>query len=140
MDGEQPTLDGIAPLPAARPVGRPTKQAAVQHQVTEREAFAAGLPSSEETVALAMEHPEQFTNEFMAWLPDNHHVWCAFVYEAFRVIRRGFKHYSARTIIHVLRHHSAVTEVGSQWKINNNHSPYLARLFDPEARRAVRLS
>jgi hypothetical protein len=46
-----------------------------------------------------------------------------------KIINKGFKHYSARTIIHVLRHHSAITEANGEWKINNNYSPYLARLF-----------
>ena len=73
---------------------------------------------------------EKFSDEFLKWLPENEHVWNAFALEAMKVERAGFKHYSARTIIHVLRHHSAIAENGSQWKINNNYSPYLARLFD----------
>lgn len=76
-------------------------------------------------------HREQFTEEFIGWLPNNMHVWIAFERETLRVIARGFKHYSARTIVHFLRHHSAVAEnAGEGWKINNNHSPYLARLYD----------
>jgi hypothetical protein len=81
-------------------------------------------------VKVMMENKEQFTTEFMDWLPNNLHVWDAFVEEAMKIRRRGYKHYSARTIVHVLRHHSAISEKGSEWKINNNHSPYLARLFD----------
>ena len=76
------------------------------------------------------EHASLFSGEFMDWLPDNVHVWDAFCHEAFAVRRAGYTHYSARTIIHFLRHHSAVAEKGGVWKINNNHSPYLARLFD----------
>ena len=76
------------------------------------------------------DHKEKFSDEFIEWFPDNEHVWNAFVDEAFKIHKKGFKHYSAKTIIHVLRHHSAVAENGSEWKINNNHSPYLARLFD----------
>lgn len=75
-------------------------------------------------------HSAQFSVEFIGWFPDNLHVWDAFVREAMTVRRRGFKHYSARTIIHSLRHHSAIHEVGGPWKINDHHSPYLARLFD----------
>jgi hypothetical protein len=74
-------------------------------------------------------HQDQFPAEFLLWFPDNQHIWVAFVSEASKVINAGFKHYSARTIIHVLRHHSALIERGSEWKINNNISPYLARLF-----------
>lgn len=82
-------------------------------------------------LAAVAAHPQYFTDDFAEWLPDNLHVFNAFEAEALKVIRRGFKHYSARTIVHVLRHHSAVQETaGDGWKINNNHSPYLARLFD----------
>lgn len=80
-------------------------------------------------VRMAEAHRFQFTQEFLAYLPENLHVWDAFEREALAVARRGFKHYSARTIIHVLRHHSALAETGSEWKLNNNISPYLARLF-----------
>jgi len=76
------------------------------------------------------EHASLFSGEFMDWLPDNLHVWDAFCQEAFAVRQAGYTHYSARTIIHFLRHHSAVAEKNGEWKINNNHSPYLARLFD----------
>ena len=83
-----------------------------------------------EIVKLAQENEELFSVEFLKWLPNNLHVWNAFCDQAFNVRRRGFKHYSSRTIVHFLRHHSAVTEAGGAWKINNNYSPYLARLFD----------
>jgi hypothetical protein len=81
-------------------------------------------------VKVMTDNKEHFTSEFMKWLPENLHVWDAFVEEAMKIRRRGYKHYSARTIVHVLRHHSAISETSSEWKINNNHSPYLARLFD----------
>jgi hypothetical protein len=81
-------------------------------------------------VAMANAYANRFTAEFLAYLPENLHVYDAFEREAMRIIRRGFKHYSARTIIHVLRHHSALEENGGDgWKLNNNVSPYLARLF-----------
>lgn len=78
---------------------------------------------------VAHTHRDQFPPEFIDWLYDNQHIWVGFVSEASKVINAGFKHYSARTIVHVLRHHSALTERGGEWKINNNHSPYLGRLF-----------
>lgn len=80
-------------------------------------------------VFYARTHAEQFTPEFLAYLPENLHVYDAFEAEALKVIRRGFQHYSARTILHVLRHHSALEENGTQWKLNDHVSPYLARLF-----------
>ena len=80
-------------------------------------------------VAIANELPEVFPLEFRQWLLDNEHIWSGFVEEATKIYQRGFVHYSSRTIIHVLRHHSALSE-GTEWKINNNVSPYLSRLFD----------
>jgi hypothetical protein len=88
-------------------------------------------------VQLAQQNANQFPDDFLAWLPANLHVWGSFVREAHAIHRRGIRHYSARTIVHFLRHHTSVHEVGEGWKINNNHSPYLARLFDlryPEMR------
>lgn len=78
---------------------------------------------------IAHEYKEQFSDEFLRWIPENAHIWMAFEQETFKIIAKGYKHYSARTIIHVLRHHSALAEHGDGWKINNNISPYLARLF-----------
>lgn len=82
------------------------------------------------TFDLISKNRDLFSDEFVDWLPSNMHIFQAFVIEAAKIHSRGYKHYSARTIIHVLRHHSAISEVGGEWKINNNYSPYLARLFD----------
>ena len=80
---------------------------------------------------LMLEHHELFPEEFEDWLAANFHIWQAFVAEAQKVRARGFQKYSARTIVHFLRHHTAVAEASSAGlKVNNNHSPYLARLFD----------
>ena len=84
---------------------------------------------NDQLIKLIHANREQFSAEFVDWFPQNDHVWKGFVRETNKVIAVGFKHYSARTIIHVLRHHSAIAEKGAGWKINNNFSPYLARLF-----------
>lgn len=80
-------------------------------------------------VKIMHKHRDQFNDSFVDWLPDNLHVWDAFVDETHSVIDVGFMHYSARTIVHVLRHHSAIRENEGEWKINDHHSPYLARLW-----------
>ena len=67
--------------------------------------------------------------DFDLWLDDNHHIWLAFQEQALLVSKRGFKHYSARTIIEFLRHHTAISEKGDLWKINDHATPHLARLF-----------
>ena len=89
----------------------------------------AAAPSMAQPVFMAQMNVEQFSADFLAWLPSNLHVYRAFEAEAFAVIRAGIKHYSARTIIHVLRHHSALAENGKGWKLNDHTSPYLGRLF-----------
>ena len=80
-------------------------------------------------LAVARRHAEAFTPEFLAYLPDNLHVYEAFEREALKVAQRGFDHYSARTIVEVLRHHTALAETAGPWKLNDWHTPYLARLF-----------
>ncbi|MFM2287427.1 MAG: hypothetical protein RL684_570 [Pseudomonadota bacterium] len=79
---------------------------------------------------MAHMHADTFTPEFLAALPQNLHVYAAFEREALRVVHRGRHHYSARTIIEVLRHESLLAEAGpGAWKLNDWHTPYLARLF-----------
>ena len=68
-------------------------------------------------------------DEFDKWLTDNNHIWRAFEREALRVVRAGYEHYSARTIIEVLRHHSSLREKDGTWKINDHITPWLARHF-----------
>lgn len=81
-------------------------------------------------IDVALAHSDQFTPEFLAFLPDNTHVYTAFEREAKRVVARGFAHYSARTIVEVLRHHTALQEVDqTPRKLNDHNTPYLARLF-----------
>lgn len=74
-------------------------------------------------------HADSFTPEFIAALPDNLHVYAAFEREALQVVRMGWKHYSARTIVEVLRHRSALADTDSQFKLNDHATPGWARLF-----------
>lgn len=77
---------------------------------------------------MALAHRFQFTPEFLDYLRENVHVYRAFEREALRIATHR-AHYSARTIVEVLRHESALRERGDQWKLNDHHTPYLARLF-----------
>ena len=74
--------------------------------------------------------PDVFPDDFIEYLRENRHVWRAFVREAFATRARGRRHYSTKAIVHDMHHNSSVCEAGSGWKLNNNHTPYLARLFD----------
>lgn len=73
--------------------------------------------------------PELFRKDFAVHLADNWHVYEAFAREADKVWARGQRHYSARTVIEVLRHESALRESGSEWKLNDWWTKDLARLW-----------
>jgi hypothetical protein len=78
---------------------------------------------------LVVLNAHDFAPEFRSWLHANLHVWQAFVHEAMKVRAVGHDHYSARTIVEVLRHQSAIREVGGPWKIDNDRVPDMARLW-----------
>lgn len=80
-------------------------------------------------VLMARAHAHQFTADFLAYLPENLHVYEAFEREALRIAQRGHRHYSARTIVEVLRHHSALADGSVSFKINDHFTPGYARLF-----------
>lgn len=80
-------------------------------------------------ISLVRNNEAVFSDDFEAWLVENVHVWLAFEREATKVVMRGRGHYSARTIIEVLRHESALSDSGVEFKINNNTAPDLARLW-----------
>ncbi|MET0312318.1 MAG: hypothetical protein ABW051_09730 [Burkholderiaceae bacterium] len=83
----------------------------------------------QQLVLLVWTHLDEFIPEFWTYLPDNAHVYYAFEWEALRIIGAGYDHYSANTIIEVLRHHSALAQVGDRYKLNAKYTCYLARLF-----------
>lgn len=73
-----------------------------------------------------------FRCDVYQWLldPRNVEVWRMFEHEANRVWRnKANKHYSARTIVEYLRHHSAANDGGTDFRINDHHAPVLARLW-----------
>jgi len=60
----------------------------------------------------------------------NPDVWRLFEQFTFHMIRRGFDHYSARAVLHRVRWETATPlEDQSNYKINNNWSPFYARKF-----------
>lgn len=67
---------------------------------------------------------------FIPMLEQNEELWKRFESEANKAWQRGCRHYSARTIIEFLRHHSAMQQSGQlAFKINNNVAPDFARLY-----------
>lgn len=82
----------------------------------------------DDLIKVARSHPE-IPSEFAIWLEDNTVVWDAFCVEAVKAVRLGYQHYSSKTILEYLRHHSLIYDTYKSFKLNNNHTPYLSRLF-----------
>jgi hypothetical protein len=70
-----------------------------------------------------------FFKKDKAWFINNWHVVEAFERTALKLIGMGRSHYSARTIVEVLVHQSAVREINGDFKIGNDNAPDLARVF-----------
>ncbi len=70
-----------------------------------------------------------YRRDFPSYLADNFHVFKAFERETDKIWNRGRRHYSGRTIIEVLRHESALADDDHQFKLNNNWTPDLCRLY-----------
>lgn len=67
---------------------------------------------------------------FLSWWPQNIHVIRAFGRRAMELVEKGNrKRYSAYTIREVLRWDSWVSEVGTEYKLSNNMTPFVARLL-----------
>jgi hypothetical protein len=73
-------------------------------------------------------YSRKFPAGFEEWLVENCHVYDAFEREAQSIAERR-EHYSARTIIEYLRHHTLLAAAGDGWKLDNDMAPGLARLF-----------
>jgi len=80
-------------------------------------------------ITLVMEHKEKFTPWFNQHIADNVHVFDAALREVVRLKNEGVDHYSMRTIVEYLRHHSIVVAKDKDFKINNLLAPDMARLM-----------
>jgi hypothetical protein len=66
--------------------------------------------------------------DFPQYHHDNPGVYEAFKKYTFEAIGKGFKHISSDFILHIVRWHTPVTG-DDDFKINNNYTPFYARLF-----------
>lgn len=74
--------------------------------------------------------PTNLWEQFEKWHDANPHVWGLFVRFTTEAIAVGRPRFSSRTIIHRIRWYTNVeTKAVDEYKINNNWSPYYARLF-----------
>ncbi len=68
--------------------------------------------------------------EFNKFHKDNPQIYALFQQEVFKAIRSGKKKLSARTIIEFIRWNIFLKTVNDEdYKINNNHIAYYARMF-----------
>lgn len=77
----------------------------------------------------AAENIALFRVGFQPWLEKHLDLWECYEAEANAVWNEGFKHYASRTIWELMRHRTRHRERGSEFKLNNNWAPSLARLY-----------
>lgn len=84
---------------------------------------------SQNAIEVIKANPSLFRADFESWIVANWHVADAFISASNKVWNVGFRHYSARTIMEVIRHRSNIREISGEYKVNNNQIPNLARLY-----------
>jgi len=89
------------------------------------------MPSTQEQIksAILLNEPI-FRPDFYIWACNNHEIYSHFEQDAKRFAANGFKKIGAKMIIENIRYRTKLREIGNgEWKINNNFSADLARLF-----------
>ncbi len=74
-------------------------------------------------------HADCFTPKFVEFIRDNEHVFKIFASLTDQLWTRGRRFYSARTIGEKMRFDHDVVSIGSDYKLNNNDFPDMARLY-----------
>ncbi len=59
----------------------------------------------------------------------NPQVWEKFVDYTFELIQAGHSRGSSKSVFERIRWHSQIETTGTQFKLQNDHTPYYARLF-----------
>ena len=78
----------------------------------------------------AREHEDEYPEGFFWWLRENFHIWKEFEERAYTMAAVAKRpRYSARTIIEVMRWNSDIREKKPLFKLSNNMTPGLARLW-----------
>ena len=67
--------------------------------------------------------------KFNEYHRQNPHIYQAFEKKTLEAISRGYKHCSAKGVFEILRWETAVAANHDEYKINNNYTPFYARLF-----------
>ena len=69
-------------------------------------------------------------DDFLSWLDDNWAIWSEFCQLAALARSKGRTRWSARAILHVLRWNRMLRDSGGVWKVNNNWSAPMSRLYN----------
>ena len=72
---------------------------------------------------------EDSGTKFFKFHESNPFVYQIFCKRTIQMIQAGRRHYSARAIIEVVRWDIDVQTSAEEFKINNNHIPFYARMF-----------
>jgi hypothetical protein len=88
-----------------------------------------GITEQQTLKSIVRNNPDQFRSGFLDYAVDNWHLYEGFKERAFQMAATGRDHYSAKTIIQVLRFHSDLAEVDSEFKVNDKWAADFGRLF-----------
>ena len=84
-----------------------------------------------EAVNMLTASPEEdYSKKFINWVKQNWHIYLAFEKRALRLIRAKAKNAGAKSIVENIRWQSLLAEADQEFKINNNYTADLARLFE----------
>lgn len=70
--------------------------------------------------------------KFCTYHKQNPQVYEEFKKFTLKTIKKGFQNYSAKGIFELIRWHSGVAADGDVFKVNNNYTPFYARLFEKD--------
>lgn len=104
-------------------------QSTPTHSIGESGGDLSGAGWIEDYITVVERYPGEFRRDFPVWLRENPDLWSAFYHKSVTLMNAGRSHFSARTIIEVIRWDSAIHSQGDIYKINNNWAPDMARLF-----------
>ena len=97
----------------------------MKNQIAELRVRQAELMTREE---YERAHWSEYPEGFFHWLNENQHIWKDFEEKALQMARMR-QRYSARTIVEVMRWHSDLREKRPLFKLSNNMTPGMARLW-----------
>lgn len=81
------------------------------------------------STAKQLELIDPYPSGFWYWLNNNREIYREFENRALRMARIGRNRYSAKTIVEVMRWETDLREKNNLFKINNNYTAGMARLW-----------